>query len=83
MGDCRAGGDRRSLRRHARTQHPPTRLVAVGSRSPQRAARFAEQFNAPLHGGYDIVGRPEVDVVYIAAVTPSHADLALRAIETG
>jgi len=59
------------------------RVVAVGSRSPQRAARFADAFNAPLHGGYDILARPEVDVVYVAAVNPSHADLALRAIEAG
>jgi predicted dehydrogenase len=59
------------------------RLVAVGSRSAERAARFAQEFSVPLHGSYDIVTRPEVEAVYVAALNPFHAELALRAIDAG
>lgn len=59
------------------------RLTAVGSRSPERAARFAERFDAPVHGGYDVLERDDVDAVYVATIHPAHAEPALRAIEAG
>ncbi|MGN6444610.1 Gfo/Idh/MocA family protein [Amnibacterium sp.] len=59
------------------------RLAAVGSRSPERAAAFAARFDAPVAGGYDVLTRDDVDVVYVATVHPAHAPLALAAIEAG
>jgi predicted dehydrogenase len=64
-------------------QNTGQRLVAVGSRSPERAAGFAERFDIPRHGDYTVLEDPEVDVVYVAAVHTAHAELALRAIAAG
>ncbi len=61
------------------------RLVAVGSRSPERGRAFAAEFGIPtVHGSYaDLVGDPQVDVVYVASPHSEHADQALLAIEAG
>ena len=44
------------------------RLVAVGSRSPERGRAFADEFGIPtVHGSYAaLVGDPQVDVIYVA-----------------
>jgi predicted dehydrogenase len=64
-------------------QNTGQQVVAVGSRSPERGARFAERFDIPRHGDYTVLEDPEVDVVYVAAVHSAHAELALRAIAAG
>ncbi len=64
-------------------QNTGQRIVAVGSRSAERAARFAERFDIPRHGDYTVLEDHEVDVVYVAAVHTAHAELALRAIAAG
>jgi predicted dehydrogenase len=64
---------------------PDARVTAVGSRSPDRAAGFADAFNIPgRHGSYEeLVRDPDVDAVYIATPHPMHRDCMLLAIRAG
>ena len=64
---------------------PDADLVAVGSRSEDRARELAEAFEVPRHyGSYDaLVADPEVDVIYIATIHPAHKENLLLAIEAG
>ncbi len=64
---------------------PHARLVAVASRSQQRAEDFAAQYGAErAHGSYrGIIEDPEVDVLYIATPHPQHHAITLAAIEAG
>jgi predicted dehydrogenase len=66
-------------------QHTPQRAVAVGSRSPERATRFAHEHGiVRAHGSTEaLVADPEVDVVYIASPHQAHAPQALQAIAAG
>ena len=61
------------------------RVVAVGSRSPERAAAFAARHGiAGVHGSYGaLVADPTVDVVYVASPHPQHLEHALLAIAAG
>lgn len=61
------------------------RLVAVGSRSPERAQAFADAFEVPrAHSSYEaLVADEDVQVVYVASPHSEHARLALLAIEAG
>ncbi len=61
------------------------RLVAVGSRSPERGRAFADEFDIPrVHSSYAaLVADPEVDVIYVASPHSEHAEQALLAIEAG
>ena len=67
---------------HANTDQ---RVVAVASRSAERAAQFAHAHGIPRSfGGYEaLVADPEVDVVYIASPHTEHRALALLAISAG
>ncbi|WP_416393317.1 MULTISPECIES: Gfo/Idh/MocA family protein [unclassified Curtobacterium] len=67
---------------HAASDH---RVVAVGSRSPERAAAFARRHGIPgVHGSYEaLVADPAVDVVYVASPHPQHLGHALLAIAAG
>ncbi|QGG96976.1 gfo/Idh/MocA family oxidoreductase [Actinomarinicola tropica] len=60
-------------------------LVAVGSRSMERAASFAERFGATrAHGSYEaLLDDDEVDLVYVATPHSSHRELAVAALEAG
>ncbi len=66
-------------------QHTRQRVVAVGSRSAERAAAFAATYGVPnVHVGYEaLVADPEVDVVYIATPHSEHTANALLAIAAG
>ncbi len=66
-------------------RHTGQRVVAVGSRSAERAASFAARHDVPrAHVGYDaLVDDPEVDVVYVATPHSEHARNALLAIAAG
>ena len=61
------------------------RLVAVGSRSAQAAARFAAlRPDTHRYATYsDVLADPEVDIVYIALPHALHAEWAVRAAEAG
>lgn len=61
------------------------RVVAVGSRSPDRAQAFALRFGIDRsYGSYDAaVADSAVDAVYVATPNRFHADVALLAIDAG
>ncbi|QHF20894.1 Gfo/Idh/MocA family oxidoreductase [Rathayibacter sp. VKM Ac-2762] len=75
-----AGSFVEALQKHARQ-----RVVSVGSRSLERAERFASRFGIErASAGYEaVVEDPEVDVVYIASPHSEHARQALLAIAAG
>jgi predicted dehydrogenase len=69
----------------ALSTHTDQRVVAVGSRSAERAAAFAARHGVERsHGSYEaLVADPGVDVVYVAAPHTEHVRLALTAIGAG
>jgi predicted dehydrogenase len=64
---------------------PDARLVAVGSRSPERAEEFGTSLGVPHRYGYyaDLVADPGVDAVYIATPASAHRDNMLLCLEAG
>ncbi len=59
-------------------------LTVVGSRAPERAARYAERFGArPVTGYAAVIDDPRVDAVYIALPNALHAEWILRAVDAG
>lgn len=64
---------------------PHARVVAVGSRSAERAEAFAIRHGIPrAHGSYaTLIADPEVDVLYIATPHRQHRDVALAALRAG
>ena len=66
-------------------RHTGQRVVAVGSRSRDRAEEFARPRGiARAYGSYEeLVEDPEVEVVYVAAPHTEHARLAILAIAAG
>jgi len=60
-------------------------LLAVGSRSPDKAETFGAEFAAPhRHGSYEaLLADPEVDIVYISTPHPQHAEWAIKAARAG
>jgi predicted dehydrogenase len=75
-----AGDWARTVR--ANTDQP---IVAVASRSVERAERFAREHGIPAaYGGYEqLLADPAVEAVYIAAPHSEHRALALAAIAAG
>jgi predicted dehydrogenase len=65
--------------------HTNQKLIAVASRSIDRAQDFAKTWDiANAYGDYaELLANPEVDVVYVAAQQHVHRDLALQAIAAG
>ena len=65
--------------------HTASQIVAVGSRSGERAAAFAAEFSIPTaYGSYaELVADPEVEAVYIATPHSEHLEHALLALEAG
>jgi dihydrodiol dehydrogenase / D-xylose 1-dehydrogenase (NADP) len=60
-------------------------VAAVGSRSMERAADFAKQYNIPkAYGSYEeLVNDPDIDIVYVATPHPSHKDCTLLCLKAG
>jgi predicted dehydrogenase len=60
-------------------------VVAVGSRSLERAREFADEFSVPtVHGSYEeLVHDSTVDVVYVASPHSAHHEHALLALRAG
>jgi dihydrodiol dehydrogenase / D-xylose 1-dehydrogenase (NADP) len=60
-------------------------IVAVGSRSLERAKEFATQYDIKnAYGSYEaLVNDPEVDVIYIATPHPAHKEYALLCLKAG
>lgn len=64
---------------------PDAQLIAVGSRTQEKADAFGEQFNAPhRHAGYEALANdPDVDAIYIATPHSAHAEDALLCLGAG
>jgi predicted dehydrogenase len=64
---------------------PDAEVVAVGSRSADRAAEFASRHGIPrAHGSYDgLFADTDVDVVYLAGPHSTHRDHTLAALAAG
>ena len=62
-----------------------SRVVAVGSRSAQRAQDFATRHGVErAHGSYDdLVADPDVDAVYVASPHSEHHEHAMLALRAG
>ena len=60
-------------------------LVAVGSRSAERAQAFADEFGVSrVHCGYEeLVDDSEVDAIYVASPHPFHAEHTILCLEAG
>lgn len=60
-------------------------LTAVASRNFDRANKFAQKYNATkAYNSYEaLFADKEVDIVYIATPHDSHAELAIKALESG
>jgi len=64
---------------------PDAELVAVGSRSRDRADAFGEEFKVPRrHASYEALAQdPDVDVVYVATPHPMHKPCTILCLEGG
>lgn len=64
---------------------PDAELLAVGSRSKERADKFADEFDVPRrYGSYaDLVSDPDVDAIYVAPPHPFHKDCSILCLEAG
>ncbi|MCC7495161.1 MAG: Gfo/Idh/MocA family oxidoreductase [Fimbriimonadaceae bacterium] len=64
---------------------PEAELAAVGSRSADKAAAFAQEFGATRsHGSYEaLAADPAVDVIYVATPHPMHHGDTLRCLRAG
>ena len=60
-------------------------LIAVGSRTQEKADQFADQFNIPhRHASYEaLVADPEVDAIYVATPHPMHKENTLLCLVHG
>jgi predicted dehydrogenase len=60
-------------------------LVAIGSRSRERAEKQAGEFGiGSVHGSYEeLLADPDVEAVYIALPNALHVDWSVRALEAG
>ena len=67
------------------TALPDARLVAVGSRSEERAKAFGREFGAAkCYGSYEeLVADPEVDAIYVSSLHTGHAGHSILALEAG
>jgi len=61
------------------------KLVAIGSRSLEKANKFGDEFKVPhRHGSYEaLLSDKDVQAVYIAVPHPMHAEWAIKAAEAG
>ena len=64
---------------------PDAKLIAVGSRSSERAAGFAREFDIPhRHGSYvDLANDPDVDAIYVATPHPFHKEYSILCLRAG
>ena len=74
-----------SLARGARLTPETSRIVAVASRDPARARRFAAEFGADrVHASYDaLLEDPAVEAVYVTLPNSLHHPWTMRAIAAG
>jgi len=79
-------GTGRIARKFARDlgQSRTGKLVAVGSRTADAAAKFTAEFPATAHASYDaLLADPNVEAVYISMPHALHAEWAIRCADAG
>lgn len=60
------------------------RLVAASSRTKNNRKKFSEQFNVPVHSGYDeLLSRNDLDAVSICTPSGTHLEFGIKAAEAG
>ncbi|MEE3338229.1 MAG: Gfo/Idh/MocA family oxidoreductase, partial [Candidatus Latescibacterota bacterium] len=61
------------------------RLVAVGSRAPETAAAFGDEFEVPhRHATYEaLAADDEVDAIYVSTPHPFHKDNSILCLTSG
>lgn len=61
------------------------KLIAVGSRSIERAAEFADEFDIPhKYGSYvELANDQDVDAIYVATLHPFHKENTILCLEAG
>jgi xylose dehydrogenase (NAD/NADP) len=66
-------------------ESPSSELVAVASRTHERAAEYAREWGIPrAHGSYDeLLADPDVEVVYISLPNGPHVEWSIRALDAG
>jgi len=64
---------------------PRNRLLAVASRSAEKASAYARQWEIPkAHGSYEaLLDDPEIDVVYNSLPNSMHAEWTIKAAQAG
>jgi predicted dehydrogenase len=64
---------------------PNAELVAVGSRTQQKADQFGDAHGVPhRHASYEALAQdPDVDVIYVATPHPMHRDNSLLCLQSG
>lgn len=62
---------------------PDAEVVAIGSRTRERAEAFAASYGIPGAFTYGELLRADLDVLYVATPHPQHHALALAAVEAG
>lgn len=68
----------------AMTACPDVEVVAVASRDPRRARRFADRFGCAAVTGYEaLLERTDVEAVYVPLPAALHHTWAARALEAG
>jgi dihydrodiol dehydrogenase / D-xylose 1-dehydrogenase (NADP) len=65
------------------TRNPDSRLIAVASRSPDKAADFAARYAIDACSYEALVARDDIDVVYVATTHNAHFDNAMLALAHG
>jgi len=70
---------------HALNASPSNQLMAVASRSFEKASTYARQWKIPKpYGSYDeLLQDPEIDVVYISLPNHLHAEWTIKCLEAG
>ena len=64
---------------------PDAKLMAIGSRTKEKADGFGQEFNVPhRHGSYEkLVNDPDVDVIYVATPHSHHKSCSLLCLGAG
>ncbi len=64
---------------------PGAEILAVGSRTPEKADQFGDEFRIPRrYGSYrELVGDPDLDIIYVASLHPFHFENAKLCLEAG
>lgn len=60
-------------------------MQAVGARRLDDAQKFATRFGMPAaYGSYDeLVNDPNINIVYVGSVNPTHKDVCVKALNAG